>query len=129
MRTISGIADLFQPLENTIREKFLPLLVNQHTINDEERAIYVLPTKFGGLNIFNPVDKCEDEYSASHSITEPLVVLIKEQNVRPSEDQMKAIEDEMKRRKKQLHSQKDILAKSKINYLKLKVPERVAQNL
>ena len=46
-RTIPGIADLFQPLEECLRHEFIPSLVGR-AVSDTERAIFTLPTRLGG---------------------------------------------------------------------------------
>ena len=59
MRTIPNISDLFAPLENCIRSKFLPILLGSYQFDDLDRKIYSLPTRFGGLAILNPIEMCE----------------------------------------------------------------------
>ena len=74
-RTIPGVAHLFQPLENAIREKFLPSLIGRH-LSDVERRIVALPVRLGGLAIRNPVAAAEYEYQSSKAICGPLASLI-----------------------------------------------------
>ena len=81
MRTMKNIGPLFQPLEDIISSKFLPILLNGYQFSDIDRRLYGLPTKFGGLGIFNPVSISQLEFERSLSATRPLVDLIKEQNV------------------------------------------------
>ena len=45
-RTIPGIKDLFQPLEDCLRHKFIPSLVGR-AVSDTERKIFELPTRLG----------------------------------------------------------------------------------
>ena len=78
MRTMENIGHLFQPLENCIRDSFLPELVKQQ-LNEFDRTLFSLPAKFGGLGIFNPTQICEKELKNSHLATKPLVDLITEQ--------------------------------------------------
>ena len=67
-RTISGISELFQPLEDVIREKFIPAIVGKH-ISDIERRMFALPYRHGGLGIQNPVLTADREYSTSIEVT------------------------------------------------------------
>ena len=53
-RTIEGIAENFEPLENIIREKFIPAIVGRK-VSDIERRILALPIRLGGLGVQNPV--------------------------------------------------------------------------
>ena len=74
-RTMSGIRDLFVPLEEIIRQKFIPAICGRN-VSDLERQTIALPYRFGGLGIRNPVEAADDEYQASLKVTEPLVSLI-----------------------------------------------------
>ena len=53
-RTCPGIEDLFQPLENAIRQKFIPSLTGKDPPNDLVRDLFSLPFRYGGLSISNP---------------------------------------------------------------------------
>ena len=75
MRTIQDTKELFIPLENCIREKFIPSIIGR-CVSDLHRRMFALPVRFGGLGIVNPVDMVEREYQTSVKITEELVGLI-----------------------------------------------------
>ena len=77
-RTIDGISPLFAPLEDCIRETFIPALIGRH-ISEVERKFFSLPVRLGGLGIANPVEVCEREFNASKTITEDLTDLIYKQ--------------------------------------------------
>ena len=53
-RTIPNISDLLMPLEEVIRHQFLPALTGRRGITDEERDLFALPCRLGGLGIPNP---------------------------------------------------------------------------
>ena len=53
--TMSNITELFQPLENTFRKRFLPALTGRKHPSDNEGAVLALPARLGGLGIRNPV--------------------------------------------------------------------------
>ena len=75
MRTIQDTKELFIPLENCIREKFIPSIIGR-CVSDLHRRMFALPVRFGGLGMVNPVDMAEREYQTSVKITEELVGLI-----------------------------------------------------
>ena len=52
LRTVKDISNLMQPLENVIRQNFLPALLGRK-VNDQERELFSLPAKHGGLGIAN----------------------------------------------------------------------------
>ena len=79
-RTISGIAHLFQPLEDIIRQRFLPTLTGQNTFSDNVRDLTALPSRLGGLGITNPVRQADSQHATSQSVTAPLVKHIIEQS-------------------------------------------------
>ena len=60
-RTVSDVKEQFQPLEDCIRNTFIPALIGR-TVSDGERSVFELPTKLGGLNIPNPVHQADREY-------------------------------------------------------------------
>ena len=74
-RTISGIRDLFQPLEDVIREKLIPAVVGRK-VSDIEREILALPVRFGGIGLMNPVETADLEFETSVRITNNLTNLI-----------------------------------------------------
>ena len=74
-RTISDISHLFEPLEDAIRDKFIPAVVGR-TVSDIERQILALPVRFGGIGVQNPVKTADIEHSNSVRITETLKNII-----------------------------------------------------
>ena len=71
-RTIPGISSLFQPLEDTIRHKYIPALLGGQLVTDDERVLLSLPGRFGGFAVDNPVSSCERNYLASVCLTQQL---------------------------------------------------------
>ena len=78
-RTVEGIGDLFRPLEEAIRQRFIPALTGQEIPGDLERELFALPTRLGGLGLSNPTTTITNHYRASRTITAPLVSLIVQQ--------------------------------------------------
>ena len=74
-RTIDGIADLFQPLEDAICNSLIPSIVGRK-VNGLERDMLALPLRYGGLGIQNPTKTADREYQASKRITSQLTELI-----------------------------------------------------
>lgn len=79
-RTIGGISDHFQPLEEAIRHRFLPSLTGQKALSDAERELMALPVRLGGLGITNPATQTDHQYSTSQRVTAPLAALILQQS-------------------------------------------------
>ena len=77
-RTIPNTKDFFQPLENCIRDVFIPSIIGR-SVSDVERDILSLPVRFGGMGIANPTQNAQREYEASQKVTECLTNLIRHQ--------------------------------------------------
>lgn len=80
MRTVPGVEELFQPLEEVIRHQFLPALTGRKALSDSERALLALPARHGGLGIPIPTAAAQRQFLACSSISAPLVEVIKQQN-------------------------------------------------
>ena len=74
-RTVANISELMQPLEDAIRQKFLPSLLGRE-VNDLERELFTLPARHGGLGIVNPCTQSDQHFSNSEELTLPLVAMI-----------------------------------------------------
>ena len=68
-----------KPLEDAIRQCFIPALTKWPAPGDLERELLALPTRLGGLGLVNPAAQSDDAYEASVNITAPLAALIVEQ--------------------------------------------------
>ena len=101
-RTIPGISDLFQPLEQAIRDKLMPAIIGR-AISDIERKIFSLPVRLGGLGIQDPTVTADLEYRASIFVTRDLTDIIYNQ-----ERDFSNFDDErVKNAKKYVKSTKD----------------------
>ena len=49
--TIPDISNLLIPIEDTIRNRFIPAITGGRICNEEERKLLSLPTRYGGLAI------------------------------------------------------------------------------
>ena len=64
MRTTPIIACLLQKIENVIKEYLIPKFIGNH-ITDDERKIYSLSVKHGGIGIDNPTEIADIELGNS----------------------------------------------------------------
>ena len=78
-RAMPDTAELFQPLEDKIRQVFLPSLLLR-TVSDNEREVLSMPARFGGLGIFNPTLACNASHENSKIVTQPIVDMIMDQS-------------------------------------------------
>ena len=69
MRTIPDISPFLRPLENTIRDTFLPKLLKSLDPNDIMRDLLALPPRLGGMGITSPVKRANEEYANSINLT------------------------------------------------------------
>ena len=95
-RTVPDVSHLFQPLEDAIRQRFLPTLTGQNHFNDSVRSLIALPTCLGGLGITNPVTEAAKQHDISHKVTAPQVNLIVEQSM---ELPTKTLEEQLQAKK------------------------------
>lgn len=79
MRTIPNISKNLQPIEDIIRNEFLPAITGGHCCSNAERDLLSLPIRLGGLGITNFVNESDFEYDNSRSITASLSKAIYEQ--------------------------------------------------
>ena len=75
MRTIPDISGFFAPLEEGLSQLFIPALTDC-SINEQERALFALSVRLGGLGIRNFPECSDDEFAASLKVTSPLVEAI-----------------------------------------------------
>ena len=74
-RTIPEIGSMLTDVEDAIRQKFLPSLLRRE-VSDDIRALLALPARFGGLGIFDPVQRPTTSFEHSTQLCEPLTALI-----------------------------------------------------
>ena len=65
MRTIPDISNLLIPIEDTIRNRFIPAITGGRICNEEERRLLPLPTRYGGLAIAIFHEQADVEYNNS----------------------------------------------------------------
>jgi hypothetical protein len=85
IRTVPDLKKALQPLEDAIRQKFIPALLGR-PINDLERELFSMPARYGGLSIANPCAESQRQFRNSEELTAPLLALIvlQERNLDPA---------------------------------------------
>ena len=79
-RTIPDIKEYFAPLEDVIRDTFIPSIIGRK-VTDIERRLLALPVRLGGIGIQNPTVTADIEYANSTIITRNLTKLIEDQEM------------------------------------------------
>ena len=79
--TVPDIDEYFQLIEDTIANKFIPAISGGSFVNDVERKLISLPTRYGGLAMPIIKDIAKMEYANSRRITEELALSINNQDL------------------------------------------------
>ena len=76
MRTIPGMKDLIQPLDDVIDKELIPAILGNDTFSPIDRELFSLPLRFGGLGlpVFSSI--AEEEYLISKQLTAPLTTIM-----------------------------------------------------
>ena len=109
MRTIPDISTLLRPLENSIRNVLLPVLLRSRALGDNERALLVLPPRLGGMGITSPEKLADIEHQNSISLTASLTEKIIAQDSHNEADQLVVIEQRKRISENRQKAQKDML--------------------
>ena len=88
MRTIPNISNLLIPIEDTIRNRFIPAITGERICNEEERRLLFLPTRYGGLIISIFLEQADVECSNSRRITAERTSLITVQQMEYTVDEL-----------------------------------------
>ena len=73
--TTPGISDLLQPLDDIVRNRFIPTLIGRPTPGNSQCSLFSLPTRMGGLNITMP-SSLKNEHHWSLDLSTPLIASI-----------------------------------------------------
>ncbi|CAB3982841.1 Hypothetical predicted protein, partial [Paramuricea clavata] len=101
MWTVKDIDSLFEPLEDSINQVFIPALTGRSHCNADERSFISLPIRYGGLNIINPITNASHEYQSSQKISTPLKGMIVKQRESFSKPQLQSIKASLRQEKKE----------------------------
>ena len=88
-------SELFEPLENIIRDQLIPALVGLE-VSDAERQILALPLRHGGLSLTDPRETAKMEYEHSTQITLKSLILTTTPRISSSPDTQKTEYDKRK---------------------------------
>jgi len=108
---VPDTSELFEPLENAIRDQLIPALVGRE-VSDAKRHTLALPLRHGGLGLTDPQETAKTEYKCSTQITNKLTAKIYTQKLdldyNPSDQQFtrhtKNRIGQVKNKKMQKHS-------------------------
>ena len=59
-RTTPNFIENLEETERKIKENLIPAITGRSNITDEERSLFSLPVRDGGLNIVHPEDRVEE---------------------------------------------------------------------
>ncbi len=91
-RTTPGISEYLKKIEFTVRESFIPAILDRaFSCSDRCRKIFALPVKDGGLGIYDLSQIADMEYEYSVKATSDLTEAIFEQASEFLEDQEKLV--------------------------------------
>ena len=76
MGTIPGISQFLYPLEETVRNKFIPAITGLHIWCNNGRRLLSIPTRYDGLAIPIFYELAETEFKNSRKIISELTPLI-----------------------------------------------------
>lgn len=79
-RTVPNVSDIFLPVENALRHRFLPALKGRTGFTNLERELFAPPTRLPSLGILNPSKTASHQCKCSQRVTVPLTALILQQN-------------------------------------------------
>jgi len=57
-----GVGDDVKPVEQVIRNQLIPALCGNRTFNDNERKLFSLPVKMGGLGLVDVTKMADIKY-------------------------------------------------------------------
>ena len=96
IRTIPGMEEFLQPLDDMINNKLLPAILGS-TISAIDRQLFTLAIRDGGLGIPVLTEKAKIDFDSSKIITAPLVaVMIAQEHDLPDQGAIKTVRSEKK---------------------------------
>jgi hypothetical protein len=117
--TAAALGPLLEPLEAAIRHKLaVALLRHRRVLTDDERALWALPGRLGGMGLDNPVVDSPHKFQSSVLRTAPLVEVVKSQERYFS----KEVQLEMKKIKKQVKMSKNARLEDEAKSLHARLP-------
>ena len=107
LRTIPDISYCLQPVEDIIRNEFIPAITGGNQCSDKERDLLALPVRLGGLGLENITKISTREYESSRKMTKSLVESVIEQQIifEVHEEEQKKLKAEIKKDRREYHQQ------------------------
>ena len=101
MRTIENIENFILPLDKVIKQKLIPVLLNDFQISEKLRSLIALPCKLSGMDIISLIEIANEQYVISRKLTKKLTNLIIQQEHRytVSEDEIKQIGSKIQKKR------------------------------
>ena len=101
MRTIENIENFILPLDKVIKQKLIPVLLNDFQISEKVRSLIALPCKLSGMDIISLIEIANEHYVISRKLTKKLTNLIIQQEHRytVSEDEIKQIGSKIQKKR------------------------------
>ena len=124
MRTIPGISPLLRPLEDSIRNTFIPAVMKSPTLGNDERALLELPPRLGGMGITSPTKMADVENINSINLTRSLTNKIISQDTYGEIDQNIVTEQ-----KKKIASDRQREQKNSLDHLKSVLPAETVRKI
>ena len=124
LRTIPGMQEYIKPLDDIITNKLIPAILGT-TISDQDRKLFSLPVKQGGLGIPILTEKAESDYITSKTITAPLIaIMVTQGSELPDRKEIKEIKQN---RMHEVQQDKDEKSKAIIDTLSTETKRAIEQ--
>ena len=107
LRTIPDITYCLQPVEDIIRNEFIPAITGGNQCSDKERDLLALPDRLGGFGLETIAKISTMEYESSRKMTKSLVESVIEQQIifEVQEEEQKKLKAEIKKDRREYHQQ------------------------
>ena len=103
MRTIPDISHLLKPLDDAI-DNFTKVLLHGYEFNKDERSLFSLPARFGGMGMIIPSQISQQEYLNSRSVTSGTIEKVKLNEIYSDNNkEVGKIKDHLKSEKRKQH--------------------------
>ena len=79
-RTIPGISHHLENSESILRLELIHRFTGRPPQFDDERILFALPARLGGLGLRNPAESAHNEFQSSRMVTDPFKKLILTKN-------------------------------------------------
>ena len=113
LRTINNISAHMKPIEEVIRNEFIPAITGGVICSDLERKMLSFPTKLGGLGIDIVHEISDYEYEASRKVTQRLIKKVIDQDMNVEENNL-----EVKMTKTEINKERQERRQNNLSVLK-----------